>query len=90
MNKFQIIMARHWAAWKSNLLLLEDIKVERCFKPRKYGKVRKYSLHHIPDASEYGYGQCSYLRRVDENDQIHFSLVIEKSRLVPLKYISIP
>ena len=26
---------------------------------------------------------------IDENDQIHCSLVIEKSKLVPLKYISI-
>ena len=26
-------MARQWAEWKSDLLLLEDIKVERCFKP---------------------------------------------------------
>ena len=83
-------IARQWAAWKSNLLLLEDIKVERCFKPKKRGKIREYSLHHFFDASEYGYGQRSYLRLVDENDQIHCSLVIGKSRVAPLKYISIP
>ena len=32
-------MARQWAAWKSNLPLLEDIKVERCFKPKLFGKI---------------------------------------------------
>ena len=83
-------MARQWAAWKSNLILLEEIKVERCFKPKKLGKIREYSLHHFSDASEYGYGQCSYLRLVDENDQIYCNLVIWKSRVVPPKYISIP
>ena len=83
-------MARQWEAWKSNLLLLEDIKVERCFKPKKFGKIREYSLHHFSDASESGCGQCSYLRMVNENGQIHCSLVIGKSRAVPLKYISIP
>ena len=64
-------MARQWAAWKSNLLLLEDIKVERCLKPKKLGKITEYSLHHFSDASDYGYGQCSYFQLVDENDQIH-------------------
>ena len=42
-----------WVPWKSNLLLLEDIKVERCFKPKKFGKIRKYSLHHFSNASEF-------------------------------------
>ena len=82
-------MAKRWPAWKYNPLLLEDIKIERCFKPKKFGKIREYSLHHFSDASEYGYGQSSYLRMVDENDQIHRSLVIGKSRVVPLKFISI-
>ena len=82
-------MGRQWAAYKSNLLFLEDIKVERCFKPKKLGKIREYNLHHFSDTSEYGYGRCSYLLLVDENDQIHCSLVIGKSRVVRLKYISI-
>ena len=69
---------------------MEGIKVERCFQSKKLGKIREYSLHHFLDAPEYGYGQCSYLRLFDENDQIHCSLVIGKSRAVPLKYISIP
>ena len=29
-------MARQQAAWKSNLLLWEDIKTERCFKPQRF------------------------------------------------------
>ena len=82
-------MARQWAAWKSNQLLLEDNKVEICFKPKKLGKSREYNLHHFSNISEYGYGQCSYLQLVDENDRIHCSLVIGKSQLVPQKYISI-
>ena len=69
---------------------MEDIKVERCFKSKKLGKIREHSFHHFLDASEYGYGQCSYLQLVDENDQIYCSLVIGKSSMVPLKYISIP
>ena len=79
----------HREAWKSNPLLLEDIKAERCFKPKKFVKFREYSLHHFSDASEYGYDKYSYFQMVDKNNQIHCSLVIGKSRNVPLKYISI-
>ena len=62
-------ITRHWPAWKSNLLLLEGVKVEKRFKPKKFGKIREYILHHFPDALEYGYrfSQWSYLRLVDEN-----------------------
>ena len=49
-------MTRQWAAWKSNLLFLEGIKVERCFKPKKFGKIKEEGLHRFSDASEYGYG----------------------------------
>ena len=47
-------------------------------------------MHYFSDASEYGYGQCSYLRMVDENDKILCSLFIGRSRVVLLKYFSIP
>ena len=83
-------IVRQCAAWKSNLLILEDIKVERCFKPTKSGKIKNaVCINFFLDLTEYGYGQCSYLRMVDKNDQIYCSLVIGKSRVVPLKYISI-
>ena len=42
------------------------------------------------DASETGYGQASYLRLVSEDNQIHCSLLIGKSRVTPAKYVSIP
>ena len=33
----------------------------------KFRKIINISLHNFSDASEIGYGQCSYLRAVDEN-----------------------
>ena len=44
----------------------------------------------MSDASEIGYGQASYLRLVSEDNQIHCSLLIGKSRVTPTKYVSIP
>ena len=50
----------------------------------------KAEVHHFSDASEEGYGQCSYLRLIDEFGTIHCSLLIGKSRVSPIKYVSIP
>ena len=41
-------------------------------------------MHHFSDVSQSGYGQCSYIRA-----QIHCCLLIGKSRVTPLKFISI-
>lgn len=47
-------------------------------------------LHHFSDASTYGYGQCSYLRLCNEDGNVHCVLVMGKSRVSPLKVITIP
>ena len=66
-------MAKHLVAWKSNLLLLEYIEVQDVLNPRNFVKLENKVCWFFSDASEYGYGHCSYLRMVDENDQIHCS-----------------
>ena len=70
--------------------MLGNMKVERCYKPESFGDVKKTELHHFSDASCEGYGQCSYIRLVDDSDRIHCSLVVGKSRVAPLKQVSIP
>ena len=47
-------------------------------------------LHHFSDASQSGYGQCSYLRLTDDKGRIQCSLVMGKSRVTPLKPITVP
>ena len=76
--------------WRQELTFLEDIKVERSFKPKDFGTIVSASLHNFSDASSHGYGQASYLRLVDSNNNIHCSLVMGKSRISPLKQITIP
>ena len=77
--------------WKSSLPFLKEISVSRCFKPSFFSDILKnISLHHFSDASNFGYGCCSYLRLVDSNENIHCSLVVGKSRVAPIKQISTP
>ncbi|KAK6167132.1 hypothetical protein SNE40_021230 [Patella caerulea] len=72
------------------LIDLEKLKIGRCFKTKDFGQVQTAELHHFSEASTYGYGQCSYLRLVDENNNVSCSLFMSKSRVTPLKPITIP
>ena len=81
---------QQWLKWKSNLGKLNSIEIARCFKPKNFGNVRSYSLHHFPDASDIGYEQGSYLRMVDEDGKVHCCLLISKSRVTPMKFVSVP
>jgi hypothetical protein len=73
-----------WEKWRLELCALKDVKVRRCFKPPNF-EVVTAELHSFSDASDYGYGQASYLRQVSVTDEISVSLVMAKSRVVPLK-----
>ena len=47
-------------------------------------------LHHFSDASQVGYGAASHLHLVDDKGGIHCGLVMAKSRVAPLKTVTIP
>ena len=79
-----------WQSWLGDLPKLESIKVYRCFKPPDFGDVTTCQIHHFADASQIAYGAVSYLRITNARGLIHCSFVIGKSRLSPLKHLTIP
>ena len=79
-----------WLKWRDELHHLENFSVRRCFKPEGFGTVMSTQLHHFSDASTTGYGQCSYVRLVEDKGQIHCSLIMGKARVAPLKMVTIP
>ena len=77
--------------WRAELPLLEMLKVPTCYKPEDFGEVKTVELHHFSDASQNSYRQCSYLRiLMDDAESIPCSLVIAKSRVTPLKPVTVP
>ena len=81
---------QQWLKYKSNLGKLNSIKIARCFKPKNFGNVKGYTLHRFSDASNTGYGQASYLQVVNEDGKVHCCLLLGKSRVTSLKFVSVP
>lgn len=59
-------------------------------KPADSGEAITVELHHFCDTSELGHGIVSYLRYIDSMGRIHMAFVLGKSRLAPLKQMTIP
>ena len=76
--------------WLDSLPAMEQSSVQRCYKPKEFSTIANVQIHHFSDASEVGYGAVSYLRFVDAESKVHCSFVMSKSRLAPLKSLSVP
>jgi len=72
-----------WMKWLQDVKNLAKIKIERCFKPA--GAISAVELHHFSDASQVGYGACSYIRQISEDGRVTCNLLFSKARVAPLK-----
>ena len=52
---------KHWQDWLEELPNLEQLTIDRCFKPTDPEGVEETQLHHFADASQHGYGAVTYL-----------------------------
>ena len=77
------------AKWIEQMNQLETLPISRCIQPADFREIKSVILYHFSDASENKYGQCSYIRLVDGDNQVHCSLLLGKCRVVPKKFISI-
>ena len=81
---------RQWEKWRSELSFLKNIRIEKSFYPRSFkGNIVNATLHHFSDASTIGYGQCSYLRLVNDKDEVNCTFLMGKSRVSPIKTTTI-
>ena len=78
-----------WLEWLQALPSLEAVSLARSFKMLDK-EVDSIELHVFSDASVIGYGACAYLRVLYVNGFVGCSLVMRKSRVAPLKPISVP
>ncbi|KAK3745377.1 hypothetical protein QZH41_001405 [Actinostola sp. cb2023] len=79
-----------WNQWLEELPKLKELEVNRCLKPKSFGEVVSAELHNFSDASQLGYGAVSYLRLVNGEGIVHCAFIMGKSRLTPIKQVTIP
>ncbi|XP_076624584.1 uncharacterized protein LOC143343501 [Colletes latitarsis] len=76
-----------WTQYCQELTLLRDISFCRQVTAKNYESVE---LHGFCDASERAYGACIYLRSTMKNGKTIARLLCSKSRIAPLKTITLP
>ncbi|XP_028395694.1 uncharacterized protein LOC114519723 [Dendronephthya gigantea] len=81
---------KRWKMWLDDLPKLENVVINRCLKPANFGDITSCQVHNFSDASQVGYGAVTYLRLTDNQGNVSCSFVMGKSRLAPLKSITVP
>ena len=80
---------REWSSWKSELLQLKDVTIPRWFGTSATSN-SIVELHGFGDASPKAYGAAVYIRVIDSVGQVSSKLVMSKSRVAPIKEVSLP
>nr|CAI5827413.1 unnamed protein product [Callosobruchus analis] len=80
-------IASRWNKFKNELTYLNDSCI-----PRRVicEDVKSIELHGFSDASEPAYGACLYVRTVNSLGQVSVKLLCAKSKVSPLKKLTIP
>ncbi|XP_072014570.1 uncharacterized protein [Amphiura filiformis] len=79
-----------WLEWSYELHKLEEFHINRCLKPPGFEYPTTVQMHHFADASGVGYGTASYIRLINSSNEVHCQLLMAKSRVAPLKKVTIP
>ncbi len=83
-------VAQEWIDWMKEQHQLEGFSIRRCLKPLNFGEATTAQLHPFADASEAGYGMVTYLLLRNEHSRMHSTFIMGKSRVAPLKPVTIP
>lgn len=79
-----------WKRWLEDLGQLSAFNVRRCIKPVEFGRIKHAQLHHFADASESGYGTVTFIRMLNQENNIQVTFLLGKARVTPLKAVTIP
>ena len=77
-----------WQSWRESLKSLQTIMIPRWYGFHR-GQCQNVQLHVFCDASEIAYGAVAYFRAVIDG-HVDASFVISKTRLAPIKTLTIP
>ena len=79
-----------WKYCLRELQSVQRLRINRCLSSPALEGIAKSELHAFSDASEIGYGATVYLRIFSSGGGVKCSLLMAKSRVAPLKSVTIP
>ena len=82
-------LTKKWKTWFGELPDLAKVKIPRCLKD-PHSKEERLTIHTFTDASEKTYAAAVYARYEFEDGSFGTRLIAAKTRLAPLKALSIP
>lgn len=80
---------RRWRSWIQDLSDIDQLGIPRCVVSGDVSDM-VLEIHNFSDASMNAYGFCSYLRAIDKQGTVQTCLLMAKSRVAPLKSVTIP
>ncbi|GBN76036.1 hypothetical protein AVEN_244035-1 [Araneus ventricosus] len=82
---------RHkWQQWSSEAEDLTEIRIPRYYLGELDQEISIFEIHCFSDASKIAYGTILYLCFVTRNNEIETSFICSKSRVAPLKSLTLP
>lgn len=81
---------QQWNSWCSELPLIHQISIPRWYGERNEASSGTLRLHVFCDASEKAYSAVAYLQWEEKNGGMAACLVASKSRVAPLKKLTLP
>ena len=78
-----------WRRWRRELPSLTTLPIPRCYRPKEF-TATSVQLHGFSDASEEAYAGVVYLRLESTEGRVHTTLVVSKTKVLPIKRLSIP
>ncbi|XP_053683167.1 uncharacterized protein LOC128733540 [Sabethes cyaneus] len=82
-------LAEKWLTWIAVLPDVRNVRVPRCYRVITSANTTNVQLHIFCDASENGIAAVAYFR-FEENGVIECAMIGSKTRVAPLKFLSIP
>ena len=79
----------NWKRWLRELEKIKSCRIERCYQLQN-SQQAEAELHIFCDASSKAYATVAYWRFVLPNNKFHVSIIMAKSRVAPLKVLTIP
>ncbi|KAL8583120.1 hypothetical protein ACOMHN_008558 [Nucella lapillus] len=83
-------LVERWSEWLCDIGALSTICIPRYYFSGSVLPWHLVEFHHFADASTVGYGECSYLRILDDKGKPYCAVVMAKSKVAPICPVTVP